>query len=508
MKTGLRWYDSLLILLLFYLLILQTQAIWSFTIDDMFISLRYARHWVEGVGLLWNPNSPPVEGYSNFSFVVLAAASLALKINPIITLKLAGFAGLLITCFFIYLISRFWFSVRQALIPCIALLFYKGQIIWSTSGLETTVYQALVCGAVFFIFQGLGYRFFPKERRTSDVKFLVLSALLLSLAGMTRPEAPVLMIAFFFLIGWDYPESDVKARLWGMFYFGLTILIVYCPYFLWRWHYFGSLVPNSVHCKGFVNNTSELDLSYLKLIWPLAVLAIPVLLKAKDKRHYFLWVPSIVYLALLFGADPVVAFDNRLFLAPFALLLPLSLQGLAILLSYFLDRNRLLFVAPDSAGRALFFSSFLLLLLFMPWMTLGQFRYFTQFPVQGEHLRATVVHWLEQYAKPGEQVVLGDAGFIPYYSNLNFIDSYCLNNLTMGQALKTQRYTHFCQQILKDKPAVIILTSLINQGEKIYTPSDSCLKNLLNNQNDYKLDKVLSVGDVSTAYQYELFRNF
>src|SRR5205085_10759845 len=86
-KITLRWFDIFFILLFLYLLFCQIQAIWSFTIDDMYISLRYAKNWASGHGLLWNIDSPPVEGYSNFSFVVIAALALHMGINSVIALK-------------------------------------------------------------------------------------------------------------------------------------------------------------------------------------------------------------------------------------------------------------------------------------------------------------------------------------------------------------------------------------------------------------------------------------
>lgn len=94
MKYHFRWYDSIIAVLAIYLFLFQVQAIWPFTIDDMYISLRYAKNWALGNGLLWNVHAPPVEGYSNFSFVVLAAFALSLKVDPVIVLKAAGVLGL------------------------------------------------------------------------------------------------------------------------------------------------------------------------------------------------------------------------------------------------------------------------------------------------------------------------------------------------------------------------------------------------------------------------------
>ena len=47
-KKPFRLFDLLLVIVLFYLFVLQVQAIWPFTIDDMYITLRYAKNWSEG----------------------------------------------------------------------------------------------------------------------------------------------------------------------------------------------------------------------------------------------------------------------------------------------------------------------------------------------------------------------------------------------------------------------------------------------------------------------------
>ena len=502
MKIGFRWYDSIFILLFIYLFILQIQAIWPFTIDDMYISLRYARHWAAGDGLLWNLNSPPVEGYSNFSFVALGALSLILNSNPILVLKIAGLVGLFFTCYFIFLLSRFWFERRESFIPCIGLLLYKGQIIWAVSGFETTVYEALICAAVYFAFRGLGYNCYPDSRGNPKPVDFIFSGMMLSLAGMTRPEAPVFMAVFFILMCWDRPQIAIKAHWQGIALFMATLLLLYLPYFLWRWHYYGFLFPNSVYCKGLANNTTELDNNYLKLIWPFALLAIFACLRKHDKRYYFLWLPSVLYLLMLMGSDPVAAFDNRLFLLAFVLLLPLTLQGISELVLLYLGTR------GSVNTLSLYIICFCLAFFFIPFMTLSEYRYFKQNPVAGEQLRTNVVKWLGTHTNPGDTVVLSDSGLIPYSSNLNFIDSYCLNNASMSQYPKEQMYEQFCRQIMLEKPKIIILTALIKNGQIMYTPSDKCLKPILNNQSRYKLSSVFSTRDQGSMYRYELFTNF
>ncbi len=49
---------------------------WSyrFLTDDGFISLRYSRNLARGHGLVFNPGEAPVEGYTNFLWVLALAA--------------------------------------------------------------------------------------------------------------------------------------------------------------------------------------------------------------------------------------------------------------------------------------------------------------------------------------------------------------------------------------------------------------------------------------------------
>lgn len=506
MRCRFYWYDGFFIVLFVYLIVLQIYAIWPFTIDDMYISLRYAKNWASGSGLLWNIAAPPVEGYSNFSFVVLGYLALLLDINPILILKSAGIVGLLGTCLFIFLISRFWFYWREALLPCIALLFYKGQIIWSVSGLETTVYQALICGSVYFIFRGLGYQPVFSEgkdsRQNTHNSYLIWGGIFIALAGLTRPEAPALMMLFVLLLCWDTPKASHRQHWQGVMYFVLAIVFIFCPYFLWRWTYYGFIFPNSVYCKGFIEKSFLLDWKYLKLIWPFMLLSLPACIKAGDKRHYFLWLPSVVYLLMLAHAEPIVAFDNRLFLTAFVLMLPLTLQGINTLIYGYLHKKDGFFVLP------LYLAWLFIIVLFIPPMSLAEYRYFSQRPQQGEQLRHTVVRWLNEHGKQGDRVVLGDAGLIPYLSGLSFTDSYCLNNKTMAHYPAKQRYELFCQQILTEKPEIIILTSLIEKGNVIYAPSDSCLKERLKEHKDYKLENTYSTNAPDAQYRYELFVNF
>lgn len=493
MKVYNRIYWLLVLGFVFYALVLQVHAVWDFTVDDMYITLRYARHWASGDGLLWNLDALPVEGYSNFSFLVIAVLAIKSGIDPVMVLKLAGFAGLCGVVIGLYCLSRFWFLPRLAILSPLALLWYKGQIIWSVSGLETTVYEALIIGAVISAFKSLGYRFYSESRDFGSIVYFVLTAVFLTLAGMTRPEAPVLMMLLTLWMLWDRPAQSSAAYYKGMLTFSVTLLVCFGSYFLWRWFYFGWFFPNPVYCKGLYSDTIyQLDINYLSVLWPFILLALPALWTARDKRLAVLVTPSIIYLVLLLKADSIVAFDNRLFLASFALFLPVALLGLQKWMT--------------AEGYDLVIGWVLVIWLFIPSMSLLQYRYFTQGPVEGERLRVAVARWLEAHVKTDERVVLADCGLIPYLTRHTFIDSYCLNNLNMAHDSESDRYRSFCHRTMKEKPEVIVLTALVESRRIIYTPSDRCLSQELKHAQDYTLQRTFKIQDEASAYQYEIYK--
>lgn len=516
----------LITVVLFYLFFLQVYAVWPFTIDDMYISLRYAKHWSEGFGLLWNINEPAVEGYSNFSFVYFARLALLWGISPIMTLKLIGVIGLFVSMISVYLLTRFWVGPRLAWIPSIWLLAYQGEIEWSVSGLETAIYQASICCSVVCLFWGLGFRLVTERQIDSELShydwtqikkpslsLLAGAGVLLAFASMTRPEAPALVLLFILLL--SIFHAFLKKQFWRVLVVFIgTYTLFFAPYFFWRWQYFGRFFPNTVYCKGITGAmTFTLDKQYLKLLWPFILMAmLPMIkryvlrlmnkhhslltipkLKIQDIKLYFLWLPSVVYGILLIDADPIVAFDNRLFLPVFALFLPVAFLGMHRLL----NNNSTLM----NYSVALLFT-----LCFIPMKTIHGYRYFALMPQAGEKLRQQVSQWLSQHTNADSQIVLADSGLIPYETPRHFIDSYCLNNADMTRYQSTNMYETFCQQIFDRQPEIIILTSLINHGHTIYTPTDACIAKKISNKPQYQWQKDYSFRHQHMIYRYQIYR--
>src|SRR5437660_5760906 len=64
------------------------------TVDDSYISYRYARNLIHGLGLVYNAGER-IEGYTNLLWTLLVAAGLELGIEPTALAKLLGGASAL-----------------------------------------------------------------------------------------------------------------------------------------------------------------------------------------------------------------------------------------------------------------------------------------------------------------------------------------------------------------------------------------------------------------------------
>lgn len=493
-----KWLTVGLILCLFYLLVLQLIAIWPFTIDDMYISLRYAKNWAKGIGLLWNSGEEPVEGYSNFSFVALATLVIRLGLDPMMVLKSVNAFSLVLSTLALYYLSRLWFSLWLAVLPSLWMLSYRGELLWAAGGLETIFYQALISFSLFFLLRGMGYSFYPEPRKAANLLFFALAGFLLALAGLTRPEAPALMILFCALALFDSPQEG-RSDYYKKLLFGCLIcLLIFLPYFFWRWAYYGRLLPNPVYCKAFSGFYAVLDKKYLQLALPFLLLSLPAIIKASDRRHYFFWSASLLYLALLFNADPVSAFENRLFLPIFVLLLPLAFLGLQIFFDYFFAKRDEVYYA------SLLMAAAWIAFFFLYPLSLFNYRAFTVNAQAGARLRNELLAWLDHHVSANSRIVLADCGQIPYFSALNYIDSYCLNNKTMTTTLKNDMYRRLCDEIFVKKPEVLILTSLkMQNGTLFYAPADACLHKRLARDETYQFRSVYRSQDHS--YRYEVY---
>lgn len=419
---------------------------WDFTTDDAYISLRYARNLAEGAGLVWNPADGPLEGYSNFSFVLLGAFAESLEIDPVLTLKVAGLSGLFLTLGCLYGISRMWLTPLGSLIAPMGLVAYYGTIFWATSGLETGLFQALVALSCLCFIRGCFQPETLAYREKSYRNLLVATGLVLVLATLTRPEAPLFAAVLSAVLCWQGLKArGHRRRIVGD---GLCLLIPFMGllsiYWVWKIGYFGSILPNSFACKlGSDSASTKLTRELLEIT------AVPLVLALASKRSrgmaaWLLIAPTLVYLYLLYGADPIIAHFSRHGLAAFGLILVPAAIGTTTLLAW-----RLKF--PNHTiekGVAVVLALALLPAALRHDDRLA--RHATTYKLRMD-ARQRVGEWIEATGGPGTSFVVGDAGIISWVANeAASIDAYCLNNPTMAREEGGRDPSLFARRVLEE----------------------------------------------------------
>ncbi len=211
--------------------------------EDAFITFRFAQNLAAGHGLVWNVGEPPVEGYTNFLWVLLAAVALKLGLDPGLVAQVVGTAATLWIAIEVWRFARWLHPVGPVWVDLIAptLVAFSGPMAtWATSGMETNLFAALITAAVLRYTVGIGLK-----RLRLDVPIL------LFLAGLTRPEGVLVFLVLashvVYLLGKAPERRRERARFLAWL---LCFLVPGFVYFVWRLSYFGYLLPNTFYAKG------------------------------------------------------------------------------------------------------------------------------------------------------------------------------------------------------------------------------------------------------------------
>ncbi len=212
------------------------------TCDDAFISLRYAENLVAGEGLVFNAGER-VEGYSNFSWTMLLAAAKACGIDD-----LAKFSSWLGLAFWLGTLGLLWRAsalracaagVIAVPIALIGLAMHHHGSSLAPAGLETAMFTCLLT------WLWLGTASKPRGLRAG-----MLLGLVGVLLAMTRPDGALpcaIAGAVLLLDAWRVDGSRTDFR--GLIGFVAAFALLFVPWFVWKWGYYGYPFPNTFYAK-------------------------------------------------------------------------------------------------------------------------------------------------------------------------------------------------------------------------------------------------------------------
>lgn len=215
------------------LFVLGTRAAWFFTIDDAYITFRYSDNLAAGNGPVWNVGEDPVEGFTNFLWMVWHAPFALLGLDLPLVAKLTSFVAGAAALVMLVRYCHQRYGLVSALVAGGALVVFVPTYFHVTSGLETIAFAALLLRVVIVGLRAIN----GQPVRTWE------PALLLVLAGMLRPEGVLAALPAFAAWLWTV-RRDRRAWVWTA-----GAAVVGAAYFGWRWSYYGHLFPNTFYVK-------------------------------------------------------------------------------------------------------------------------------------------------------------------------------------------------------------------------------------------------------------------
>ncbi|MCK5941887.1 MAG: hypothetical protein KAI24_07975, partial [Planctomycetes bacterium] len=203
----------------------------AWTCDDAFITFRYAQHFVEGHGLVFNldPQEAPVEGYTNFSWTMWMAFGAMLGFGRDGMEAWSIFWGVVCHAGTVLLLATMTWraSSGRALVPVAACgyaaLHHAASL--APAGLETALFVLLVTALARL---AMTMRC-PREAW--------LAGFVGVLCAMTRPDGAIFVaMAGLFVLRDAWRRRSLRLLLGYV----LPVVLVFAPYLLWRHSFYGA----------------------------------------------------------------------------------------------------------------------------------------------------------------------------------------------------------------------------------------------------------------------------
>jgi len=251
-KIGLKKIDGVqlgVVLLPYVLYFLLTWPLFDWLVDDAGITFAYARSLAGGDGLVSQPGMPPVEGYSNFLWLILMVPFFLLKIfHPYLVPKILSALLVLATFWLVHrLVDRFTGGKRLASLAVLIMLSLNTSFVaWTCSGLENPLYVFLIVVAFFLMIEYY-------DGAMLKTRLAAVIALAVTGIALTRPDGIVYAGLFPLVVVCEVSGKvlkDYKKAAVNLGVYAVVLLITYGGFILFRLLYFGRLLPNTAYVKG------------------------------------------------------------------------------------------------------------------------------------------------------------------------------------------------------------------------------------------------------------------
>jgi len=260
--------------------------------EDAAMLMRYSRHLAAGQGIVWNVGERPVDGATDFLFMVVLAAVHRAGVSLETAARGIGLAAHAATVWLVFWGARRLLGASRgwALVPAVFVGVGPG-LRHLAAGYGTPLFALTATVAWLFACCLAGAL---DDRVPRTALGLAFAALVM---GLARPEG-VFLGGFMLLAVLAYRGGRDARTIVTRFL--LVFLTLGLLYFVWRWHYFGYPLPNPFYKKGggtlYWHSLRQSWKNLWALGWPFLWL-LPLGLAVRGARR-----------AALFAALPVVLF--------------------------------------------------------------------------------------------------------------------------------------------------------------------------------------------------------
>jgi hypothetical protein len=381
-------------------------------LDDAFISFRYAENFASGHGIVYNIGER-VEGYTSFLWVVLLALGKTIGFDLIAFSKFLGI-GFGVGSLVLLVNAHRFIKNLDSQISSIATLFLGTCGIftpWATSGMEITLFVFLTLLSILL--------YISNRQTVRNKSRWFLLGIVCATSALTRPEG----VLFFGVMFIDQLVLNIKLKSKTVIYLTVSFLAIYLPYFIWRYWYYGYMLPNTFYGKvgSSIYQVERGGKYLLQFAIPAAFLLIPMVISIfslgwfkKSRSLYLLPLLVLIYTlyVVLVGGDCMPAF--RFFTPILAILCLLSAMSITLLI-----RNKKFLLA---------------MIILVTLYNLIQMRFNPE--IYGHIKEDKVAYygkevglWLKANASPDAIIATNTAGSIPYFSKLKTIDMLGMNDV-------------------------------------------------------------------------------
>lgn len=380
--------------------------------EDACILFRYSRHLAEGQGIVWNIGEDPVEGATEFLWMIVMAGVHLSGLPPLPASQAIGLLLSAATCVLLYSGSRRILLASRAASLIAALAFAASTpALHAGTAFATPLFTLLTVAAVQRALRLLDD---PLPSRAGEA---ALAGLLL-LACLTRPEG-VLLAGLIYLA-----VAAGRPRLLTVRFLATPLLLLALPgaiYFAWRWGYFGFPLPNTWYVKagtGGLEPASVAKVSRFLIHFCGAPLAALLLSRARretprDRASLLLAAAAVGYMAS-YGFVAMIQDVGYRFLFPgYAMLLTLLPRPL----------DRLAGPGRGASWRRIAAAGIAAMTLVSGPRMVRASGYHAEYDD-----RFDVGSRLERFRDAGLTMVATEAGYLPYLSRWRAIDPFGLND--------------------------------------------------------------------------------